>query len=116
MSDLPDGGIWAGIGAVIGGAIVGGKKVLSLFTKKPEQLPEPSINATRIGEAHRRIDRLETETMRMRQETAEKLADIYESLDGLKQASATTSAILPRVEKQLDALMEEMRQDRRRKD
>ncbi len=114
MSDL-DHGIWAGIGAALGGAIVGGKKVLSLFSRKqPEQLPaEPSAMSVRVGALAVRVEKLEQEQAMTRHEQAQKLASIYESLDEIRVNHAKTAAVLPLVQEQVRDLAEHFRRGRK---
>lgn len=120
MSGAEDQGVAAAIGAAV--VAVGGAIVKALRRKRPTPRPvipptpqlEHSAASARIGAIAQRLDHLEKEQTVMRHETAQRLADLHESIDELKVASATTTAVLPRVEKQLEQLAADLREERRR--
>lgn len=123
MSGTEDQGLAAIIGA--GLVAVGHGIAKALRTKRrstPPAIPaippppsaEHSATSARIGALAQRLDQLEKEQTIMRHETAQKLEDLHDSIDELSKASAATSAILPRVEKQLAELREDLREDRKR--
>lgn len=116
MSDLPDHGISASIGAILAAAYVHARDFLKGRKKEvePPQLPaEPSAMSVRIGALAVRVDKLEQEQAMTRHEQAQKLSSIYESLDELRVANAKTAAVLPLVQEQVRDLAEDLRKGRK---
>lgn len=100
---MGDTGIAASLGAFLAAAYVHTRDFLK-GRKNPGQL-------TGEHDVERRLDLIEQEQHAMRKEL-QALDDLRSSVEEIKTSQAVTNAILPRVEKQLDALAESFRKGR----
>lgn len=110
MSDPIDTSIAASIGAAVVGAAVAVKEVFSKRKRKDPEDDQPL--AARVGRLTDRVMQVEQEIRTMKQEFAQKLDKIEESVDELCIARAKTDELLPILREQLRDIKEDLR-DRR---
>lgn len=115
VSDLGDTGLGAIIGSAVVGAIATAREVFSRKKRKSdplEQIEDPTT-AARVGRLTDRVMHVEQELSVMRQDIAQKLGKLEESVDELCISRAKTDELLPIIREQLRDIRDELRDSRR---